>query len=81
MKLKLNDEAKKEELHLYQIFEFNIKEHTVPLPEPSGDLNQQIIFIFVNQNLVLLVPNDNNSHLFHIEQLPLQQPVENVLHN
>ena len=52
--------------------------NTVPFPEPLWDLEQLPIPIFGNQDVFLLVPNEENSDLFSIVPVPLQQTVGNV---
>ena len=56
----------------------DIKGNTVPFPEPPWDLEQLPIPIFRNQNVFLLMPNEENSHLFPMVPVSLQQTVGNV---
>ena len=82
LNLDLNDQGEEEEeedLPPYQIVEVNMESNTVPFPEPPWDLEKLPIPIFKNQDVFLLVPNEENSHLFPIVPVPLQQTVGNVL--
>ena len=80
LNLDLNDEGEEEEEDLppYQIVGVDMEGNTVPFPEPPWDLEQLPIPIFGNQDVFLLVPNEENSHLFPIVPVPLQQTVGNV---
>ena len=80
LNLDLNDEGGEEEEDIppYQIVGVDIEGNTVPFSEPSWDLEQLPIPIFGNQDVFLLVPNEENSHLFPLVPVLLQQPVENV---
>ena len=55
-----------------------MERNTVSFPEPPWDLEQLPIPIFGTQDVFLLVPNQENSHLFPIVPVPLQQTVGNV---
>ena len=82
LNLDLNDEGEEEEeeedLPPYQIVGVDMEGNTVPFPEPPWDLEQLLIPIFGNQDVFLLVPSEENSHLFPIVPVPLQQTVGNV---
>ena len=80
LNLDLNDEGEEEEqeeedLPSYQIVEVDMEGNTVPFPEPPWDLDQLPIPILRNQDVFVLVPNEENSHLFLIVPGPLQQTV------
>ena len=70
-------ERRKKKTPPYQIVKVDMEGNTVRFPEPSWDLKQLPIPIFGNQDVFILVPNEN-SHLFPIVQVPLQQTVGNV---
>ena len=72
------DEAELDDLPLYQIVGLDNECNTVPFPQPPWDLEQLPIPIFGNQNVFCLVLNVENSHLFPIISVPLQQTVGNV---
>ena len=81
LNLDLNDEGEEEEeedLPPYQIVGVDMEGNTVPFPEPPWDLEQLPIPIFGNQDVFLLMPNEENSHLFPIVPVPLRQTVGNV---
>ena len=87
MNLDLNVEGEKEQeeedLPPYQIVGVDLEGNTVPFPEPPWDLEQLPIPIFGNQDVFLLVPNEENPHLFSIVPVPLQQtggnePLQNM---
>ena len=82
LNLDLNDEGeeeeKEEDLPPYQIVGVDMEGNTIPFPEFQWDLKQILIPIFGNQDVFLLVPNEENSHLFPIVPVSLQQTVGNV---
>ena len=81
LNLDLNDEGEEEDeedLLPYQIVGVDMEGNTVPFPEHPWDLDQLPNPIFGNQDVFLLVPNEENSHLFSIGPVPLQQTVGNV---
>ena len=77
--LNLYEEGEEEEMKLpYEQFaDFDWESNTVPLPEPAWDMEVQPFPIFGQQNLVLLIPSNDNT-LFEIVPLPLQKPVTSV---
>ena len=75
-----NDDGEEEEEDLppYKIVGVDMEGNTVPFPEPLWDLEQLPIPIFGNQDVLLLVPNEENFDLFPLVPMPLQQTVKNV---
>ena len=82
LNLDLNDEGEKEEeednLPPYQIVGVDMEGNAVPFPEPPWDLKQLLILIFENQDVFLLMPNEQNSHLYPMVSVSFQQTVGNV---
>ena len=75
LNLDLKDEGEDEEeedLPPYQIVGVDMEGNTVPLPEPPWDFKQLPIPIFGNHDVFVLLPNEENSHLFPIVPVPLQ---------
>ena len=81
LNLDLNDKGEEEEeeedFPPYQIVGVDLEGNTVHFPEPPWDLEQLPIPIFGNQDVYLLLPNEENPHLFPIVPVPLQQTVGN----
>ena len=72
------EELEEKNLPPNQIVYKNMEGNTVSFPELFWDFEQLPIFIFGNQNVVLLLPNEENSHLLLNVPLPVQQTDGNV---